>query len=201
MTDKPDESEGVPPPYTPGVEVPPPYTPGADNLPQYHDLPPKKIDLPPYQDESYCNGYQDPSFLGSRCSDDRRRRFEMLSRADMILSIENLGTDSVFILCFLVCFLFNWVGYVICCCLFTSVAARCGAISGIGLNLVKILLILKRCSFDNQQMVQAQQYLDLHEVQYISLLAVGLLTMLFGVVRYNSAKSAINRQLLLPRYM
>ncbi|KAL5270784.1 hypothetical protein ACHWQZ_G001454 [Mnemiopsis leidyi] len=183
MTDKKTVQEGC---------SPPPYTPGLD-LPAYHELPEKKVELPPYQEGGY--GYQDAGYFN-----DGPRSFEILNRADMIMSVESLGSDSVFILCFLVCFLFNWVGYVVCCCLFTSVAARCGAISGIGLNLVKMLIIIKRCSFVNPQMVAAREYLEIHEFQYIGLMAIGIITMLFGVLRYNSAKRSLNRRLLLPPY-
>ena len=42
-----------------------------------------------------------------------------------------------------VCFLFSWMGYIICCCLFASIAARFGAMSGIGLNFVKMLVIVR----------------------------------------------------------
>lgn len=184
MTDRKSDEEGGPPPYTPGF----------DNLPAYHDLPAKKVNLPPYQQEEDY-GYQDPTYCH-----DSPRTFEALNRSDMILSVENLGSDSVFILCFLVCFLFNWIGYVVCCCLFTSVAARCGAISGIGLNLVKMILIIKRCSFVNPQMVAAREYLEIHEFQFLALMAIGIVTMLFGVIRYNSAKRSVSQRLILPPY-
>jgi len=166
--------------------TPPPYTDDTDNfLPSYEDLPQKKVDLPPYQEEHPG----EESFMRTH------------HVRDLMAAADQLGTDSVFILCFLICFLFNWLGYIICFCLFTSVAARCGAISGIGLNLVKLLLILKRCTFDNPQMIQAQQYMQIHEIQYMLLMTLGLLVLVFGILRYNSAKSAVRRTLLLPRYM
>lgn len=192
MSKEEKEDRRGPPEFDSGV--PPPYSHSADNyLPSYEDLPHKKVDLPPYQDQ---DGEQYHGADSSSSSFSGNRHVH-----DLIATSEALGTDSVFILCFLICFLFNWLGYLICFCLFTSVAARCGAISGIGLNLVKLLLILKRCSFENPQMVQAQQYMQLHEIQYMLLMSLGLLVLIFGVLRYNSAKTVVRQTLLLPRYM
>lgn len=165
-------SEKSPPPYT--LDIPPP---------DYQDLPSKKVELPPYPESESETSHAEPRDLRFHAFFVRRH-----------LTSQELGTDSVFILCFFVCFLFNWIGYLLCFCLFNSVAARCGAISGVGLSLVKLLIILKRCTFDNSQIMKAREYIELHEVQYMVMMSLGLLVVFFGVLRYNSAKSAfLNR--------
>lgn len=54
-----------------------------------------------------------------------------------------LGDDVSFIGTFLVSLLFNWIGYLVCFCLATSIAARSGALAGFGLAFVKIAVLLK----------------------------------------------------------
>eukprot|EP00050_Salpingoeca_kvevrii_P006122 m.287577 g.287577 ORF g.287577 m.287577 type:complete len:216 (-) comp11805_c0_seq1:259-906(-) len=54
-----------------------------------------------------------------------------------------LGDDLTFICTFLVSFFLSWLGYLFCFCLGQSIAARSGALSGFGLSLVKVALIMK----------------------------------------------------------
>ena len=54
-----------------------------------------------------------------------------------------LGTDAVFICAFLVAFVFSWLGALAALCVSQSVAGRLGAMSGFGLNLVKLIAIMK----------------------------------------------------------
>jgi len=178
-------------------DVPPPAYTGYDGTPpSYQEHTVKKVDLPPY------TGDGNTAFVGDDSEEvPSRNRHVTYGYAAMLLSNEELGTDSIFILCFLVCLLFNWVGYIICCCLFTSIAARCGALSGIGLNLIKMLVILRKCQFENPQLVQTQLYLQLHDFQYGAMMLLGIVTMFYGFLRYNTAKAQFNRQALLPRYM
>ncbi|XP_028409360.1 NEDD4 family-interacting protein 2-like [Dendronephthya gigantea] len=54
-----------------------------------------------------------------------------------------LGTDSLFALCFLVSLIFNWIGFIFAYCVTDTVAGRYGALSGFGLSLIKWVFILK----------------------------------------------------------
>lgn len=42
-----------------------------------------------------------------------------------------------------VSFLFNWIGFLVSLCISNTVAGRCGAISGLGLSIVKWAAIVK----------------------------------------------------------
>lgn len=54
-----------------------------------------------------------------------------------------LGTDAMFIAAFTITFIFNWIGFLILTCFFSSVASRYGALSGFGLSLAKWTFIVK----------------------------------------------------------
>ncbi|XP_025085094.1 NEDD4 family-interacting protein 1-like isoform X2 [Pomacea canaliculata] len=54
-----------------------------------------------------------------------------------------IGTDGMFICTFLISFLFNWLGFLLSLCLSNTVAGRCGALSGLGLSIVKWVAIVK----------------------------------------------------------
>lgn len=56
----------------------------------------------------------------------------------------NIGTDASFVIGFIFAFLFNWVGLVAAFCLMKSCAGRFGALTGLGLSLVKWVAIAKR---------------------------------------------------------
>lgn len=55
----------------------------------------------------------------------------------------NIGTDAAFVIGFIFAFLFNWVGLVAAFCLMKSCAGRFGALTGLGLSLVKWVAIAK----------------------------------------------------------
>ncbi|XP_070198429.1 NEDD4 family-interacting protein 1-like isoform X2 [Littorina saxatilis] len=54
-----------------------------------------------------------------------------------------IGTDGMFICTFLISFLFNWLGFLLSLCLSNTVAGRCGALSGLGLSIIKWVAIVK----------------------------------------------------------
>ena len=47
-----------------------------------------------------------------------------------------LSGFRIFFLIFIVCFFFSWLGYLLSCCLATTLAAQSGAAAGLGLSLV-----------------------------------------------------------------
>ncbi|KAL5011346.1 hypothetical protein ScPMuIL_009897 [Solemya velum] len=54
-----------------------------------------------------------------------------------------IGTDGIFLCTFFISFLFNWIGFLSSLCLSNTVAGRCGALSGLGLSIVKWVVIVK----------------------------------------------------------
>jgi hypothetical protein len=71
-----------------------------------------------------------------------------LSGQDSLSEIA-IGTDGMFICTFLISFLFNWVGFLLSLCLSNTVAGRCGALSGLGLSIVKWVVIAKHNNWGN----------------------------------------------------
>lgn len=185
-------TEGGPPEYSSAaaydtVDLPPEYAEGAE-LPQYDERNEKKVNLPPYTDNSCTHEGEYTAPI---------RDTQGMYWGRLVLPQHELGTDTIFLLSFVVCFLLNWVGYLLCICLCTSIAARSGALSGIGLSFVKWLLIMKRYSFENPNMVRFQEYMQLHEIQYLILMTLGLFVVFSGIFRYNSFKASVRRGELL----
>lgn len=60
-----------------------------------------------------------------------------------LFSDMTIGTDGMFICTFLISFLFNWLGFLLSLCLSNTVAGRCGALSGLGLSIIKWVAIVK----------------------------------------------------------
>lgn len=59
------------------------------------------------------------------------------------ISEMTIGTDGMFICTFLISFLFFWIGFLLSLCLSNTVAGRCGALSGLGLSIVKWVVIAR----------------------------------------------------------
>eukprot|EP00053_Salpingoeca_punica_P006943 m.64494 g.64494 ORF g.64494 m.64494 type:complete len:194 (+) comp13928_c0_seq1:254-835(+) len=113
-----------------------------------------------------------------------------------------LGDDVSFICTFLVSFFLNWVGYLLCFCMSTSIAARSGALSGFGLALVKVTFLLKHFHdihrSDEGHIVKTSDGQE-YRVPIISLwllalfFIVGMFCFLQGIVTYYRAKAAYRR--------
>ena len=56
---------------------------------------------------------------------------------------ENIGTHYDFIVAFLTAFFLNWVGYITTFFINDSIATRSGGISGFGMSIVKVALIVQ----------------------------------------------------------
>ncbi|CAH1777495.1 unnamed protein product [Owenia fusiformis] len=54
-----------------------------------------------------------------------------------------LGNDITFLCTFMIAFLFNWIGFLVSLCISSTIAGRFGALSGLGLSIVKWVLIVK----------------------------------------------------------
>ncbi|KAK2716173.1 NEDD4 family-interacting protein 1-like [Artemia franciscana] len=96
-----------------------------------------------------------------------------------------LGTDFIFLLAFLVTFLFNWVGFLLCTCVCQSIAGRYGALSGLGLSLVKWALIVKQ---------HTDLISDENRWLWYLLLMLGLTLCIRATVIYQCIKTAWHRR-------
>ncbi|KAK0046012.1 NEDD4 family-interacting protein 1, partial [Biomphalaria pfeifferi] len=108
---------------------------GPAKLPNYEDA----TTLPSYEEAERSKLEQDISNGPSALTDCEGG---MLTGADNISEIA-IGSDGMFICTFLISFLFNWLGFLLSLCLSNTVAGRCGALSGLGLSIVKWVVIVK----------------------------------------------------------
>ena len=68
--------------------------------------------------------------------------FLQVSTRQALLMTFDLLSFCVLFFCPPVCVLFSWIGYIVSCCLASSVAAQAGAAAGLGLSLViKTILV------------------------------------------------------------
>lgn len=90
-----------------------------------------------------------------------------------------LGTDVMFIAAFTIAFIFNWIGFLILTCFFSSVASRYGALAGFGLSLAKWTFIVKHST-----------ELASHENSWLwwLIMAFGFLICIRALVQYISIK-------------
>ncbi|XP_031575156.1 NEDD4 family-interacting protein 1-like [Actinia tenebrosa] len=70
-----------------------------------------------------------------------------------------LGTDWLFVLCFAMAFLFNWLGFFAAYCLTRTVASRYGAIAGFGLSMVKWVWIFKEAAKSREEIIYGQDWI------------------------------------------
>eukprot|EP00127_Corallochytrium_limacisporum_P000958 Clim_evm42s33 gene=Clim_evmTU42s33 len=59
------------------------------------------------------------------------------------LSTLVVGTDSIFFLCFMLAFLFNWFGYIAAYFFSNTIAGKCGATAGLGIDMIKWGFLLR----------------------------------------------------------
>ncbi|XP_055895305.1 NEDD4 family-interacting protein 1-like isoform X1 [Biomphalaria glabrata] len=114
---------------------------GPAKLPNYEDA----TTLPSYEEAERSKLEQDISNGASALTDCEGGR---LTGADNISEIA-IGSDGMFICTFLISFLFNWLGFLLSLCLSNTVAGRCGALSGLGLSIVKWVVIVKHNNWGN----------------------------------------------------
>ncbi|XP_005095823.1 NEDD4 family-interacting protein 1 [Aplysia californica] len=107
---------------------------GPAKLPNYVDA----TTLPTYEEAERTKVEQEAAAAASH-SDCEGGRLTSLDGAAEIA----IGTDGMFICTFLISFLFNWLGFLLSLCVSNTVAGRCGALSGLGLSIVKWVAIAK----------------------------------------------------------
>ncbi|XP_076467416.1 NEDD4 family-interacting protein 1-like [Babylonia areolata] len=98
-----------------------------------------------------------------------------------VFSDMTIGTDGMFICTFLISFLFNWLGFLLSLCLSNTVAGRCGALSGLGLSIIKWVAIVKHKQW-------ASDYADGESWLWWLLFFCGFLLFIRGSVQYVRVK-------------
>lgn len=138
------EEERVPAePVTLTMVVPPPQYEEQQQQQQEQSEECFGTKLPSYKDATTLPSYEEAERTkaqeASQDDDLERQRDEEHNRfTDM-----TIGTDSMFLCTFIMSFLFNWVGFLFSLCISQTVAGRCGALSGLGLSIVKWVAIVK----------------------------------------------------------
>eukprot|EP00049_Salpingoeca_infusionum_P003891 m.72053 g.72053 ORF g.72053 m.72053 type:complete len:218 (-) comp12324_c0_seq1:454-1107(-) len=137
-----------------------------------------------------------------------------------------LGSDLAFVQTLLLSFFFNAIGFLLALCLATSLAGRCGAISGFGLSLVKVAVLFYHFGylmsssdndtslaefnvtstatpsavyeeFADDDMMGGQDEQKFNQSFLMLLGALGFLVFIHGVSLYLRAKAKVRRSLVL----
>ncbi|XP_065668680.1 NEDD4 family-interacting protein 1-like isoform X2 [Hydra vulgaris] len=131
------QSQSPPPYQSPNENESLREDPINDSPPMYTDV----VKLPSYNEsENTSNGetHENPSvflYWLRNSSDDN----------DVVV-----GSDLGFVLCFLLAFVFNWIGFLAGYCFSNSLSAQYGAVSGFGLSLVKWAFIVKHTEWSKE---------------------------------------------------
>ncbi|KAK7098016.1 NEDD4 family-interacting protein 1-like isoform X1 [Littorina saxatilis] len=127
--------------------APPPYE--AEGNACAADIPmAQPAKLPNYVEATTLPSYEEAE--RSKMEEAQQRSNEALGdsvvesgHSNEVFSDMAIGTDGMFICTFLISFLFNWLGFLLSLCLSNTVAGRCGALSGLGLSIIKWVAIVK----------------------------------------------------------
>lgn len=92
-----------------------------------------------------------------------------------------IGTDFTFLCTFILSFVFNWVGFLLSLCISNTVAGYCGALSGLGISIVKWVAIVKH----NQW---ADGFADGDSWIWWLLILCGFLIFIRGAIQYIRVK-------------
>ncbi|XP_052796272.1 NEDD4 family-interacting protein 1-like [Mya arenaria] len=141
-------------------------------LPSYQEA----TTLPSYEEAELCKAAE-----AKREAESERHDVERNAMSDVAI-----GTDGMFLCTFILSFLFNWIGFLFSLCLVQTVAGRCGALSGLGLGIVKWVAIIKH----NQW---ADGYADQDSWIWWLLIFCGFMIFIRGAVEYARFKFEWNR--------
>lgn len=118
---------------------PPPYEPSTEqDTIEDSDLPPS------YDIAAKLPTYEEAERVKEQYTDLVERNALLIDGGIEV----SLGNDWLFLICFIISFVFNWLGFFAAYCMTKTVAGRYGAISGFGLSVVKWVLILKNAASD-----------------------------------------------------
>ncbi len=103
-----------------------------------------------------------------------------LINVGFIKDTNNVGTYCDFIIAFLIAFFLNWIGYITTFCINNRIATRWGGLSGFGLSIIKIALIVQYINKTDGN-VQDDSLLILY------MIVIGIVLFIYGVYRYFTA--------------
>jgi hypothetical protein len=94
------------------------------------------------------------------------------------LSNDDNGTMTDFIVAFLISFFLNWIGYIATFFMNNRIATQSGGLSGFGLSLVKVALII-------QYIQEKERPLGLSLLIILSVIIVGMSFFMYGLYIYS----------------
>lgn len=177
-------------------DAPPPYEPGEDthvNVPSFPSEDLLNQSPPLYSDIVKLPTYNESENIESD-SEERaglNRMYYYFVSGDSNqseISEENLGTDIGFILCFLLSFLFNGLGFIVAYCSTSTLSSHYGAVSGFGLSLVKWAFIAKH-------KLMFKGYFQGNEWLLYCIILLGWMIFLRGMFAYAQIKRYANSRL------
>lgn len=182
-----DEASAPAEPVNLVMIVPPPVYPGNGSynaessnqkLPSYTEA----TTLPTYE-EAERSKFQE-SLRATDGSQDSQE--EITPHEGRLFKATTLGTDGMFLCAFVMAFFFNWIGFLCSICLFNTIAGRCGALSGLGLSIVKWIFIVKHNKWAND-------WADGDSWVWWLLLLCGMMIFLRGAIHYIKTKYEWNQ--------
>ncbi|XP_066926248.1 NEDD4 family-interacting protein 1-like [Clytia hemisphaerica] len=185
-------------------DAPPPYEPSTDNNESETVQPAQTDDLLNQSPPLYTDIVKLPTYNESQNIDDsepedhqgfNRIRFFFVTGDNQEVTEENVGTDIGFILCFLMSFIFNGLGFIVAYCSTSTLSSHYGAFSGFGLSLVKWAFIVK-----HKEMLK--EYFDGNDWLLYCVILLGWMIFLRGMFAYAQLKRSIfsSRARLNPRH-
>ncbi|XP_069130787.1 NEDD4 family-interacting protein 2-like [Argopecten irradians] len=146
--------------------------------------------LPTYDEATTLPTYEEAE-RSKAAEAERQQDVESQNQEDMehsrhMLRVTSLGTDGMFLCAFVVAFFFNWIGFLFSICVFTTIAGRCGALSGLGLSIVKWVAIVKQNDW-------ASGYAESDSWIWWLLILCGFMIFLRGAIHYAKIKYEWNR--------
>ncbi|XP_060581510.1 NEDD4 family-interacting protein 1-like [Ruditapes philippinarum] len=161
---------------------------------------PPQVEESTHQNSEECFGtklptYQEATTLPTYEEAEKSKAAEALIQSDLERQREEehdrftditIGTDGMFLCTFIMSFLFNWIGFLFSLCISQTVAGRCGALSGLGLSIVKWVAIVKH----NQW---ADGFAEEDSWLWWLLIFCGFMIFVRGAVQYARVKFEWNR--------
>ncbi|KNC83816.1 hypothetical protein SARC_03945 [Sphaeroforma arctica JP610] len=100
-----------------------------------------------------------------------------------------IGDDSTFVATMFISFFLNWLGFLLAYVFSRTIAGKCGATSGFGLGLIKLVLVVKASTDDHQSSSHSSSSTDKQDEQFASwfmwmLVFFGWFTFVRGITIY-----------------
>lgn len=180
-----EELNDAPPPYEPASgETANLITPAAPtsqedllNLspPLYSEI----VKLPTYNEsQNIESDNEEPQGLN------RIRLFFVSRGEEQEVTADSIGTDVGFILCFLMAFIFNGLGFLVAYCSTNTLSSHYGAFSGFGLSLVKWAFIVKHRGM-------LKEYFEGNDWLLYCIVLLGWMIFMKGMFSYAQLKRAM----------